>query len=149
MALSYIITESNTLGKLHCGLRQIAAGADVPNRKKDNSWRQSGIVRRAPYDDKAAPCDQKTTSKSSSLIPVNQFSGKDDTKSSLPGTQIQLNGTLGVTGAGYALNIQTHFLNDQCASDTAVTGIMRRATSKYREAQAFSSRPNSTYEINV
>jgi hypothetical protein len=67
----------------------------------------------------------------------------------MPASQMQVNETLGVIGTGYALNIHTHFLNNQYASGTAGTETMGHAVNKYKESQAFSSQPTSTFKLNV
>jgi hypothetical protein len=150
MALTYIITESNALVKPHYGLNKIPVGVDVSNRKKDDSRYQSGIVRRTTDDSGGGLSrDQKTVSQNHSLIPVNQLSGNNDAINSLPGTQIQLNGTSGIREVGHSLNIHTHYLNHQYACGKSCTRITGRAINRYSEAQAFSSRPNSTFEVKI
>ena len=150
MALTYIISENNASAKPHYGLSKIPVRADVSNRNRDDSRRQSGIVRRATDDGRAVHSrDQNTASQSHSLIPVERLSGRDDAKNSLPGTCMQPNETSGIREAGYFVDIHTHYLNRHRACGTAVTGIMGRAINKYREAQAFSSRANSTFEFKV
>ena len=150
MALTYIINENNALAKPHYGLSKIPVGADVSNRNRDDSRRQGGIVRRTTYDGIAILSrDQNTASQSHSLIPVDRLSGKEDVKNSLPGTYIQPNGTSGIREVECSVDIHTHYLNRHYDCGTAVTGVMGRAINKYREAQAFSSRANSTFEFKV
>jgi hypothetical protein len=143
MALTYIISENNTLAKPRYGLSKIPVGADVSNRNRDDSRRQRGIVRRTTDDGRAVLSrDQNAASQSHSLIAV-------DAKNSLPGTYMQPNETSGIREVGYFVDIHTHYLNRHCVCGMAVTGIMGRAINKYREAQAFSSRANSTFEFKV
>jgi hypothetical protein len=150
MALTYIISENNALAKPHYGLSKIPVGADLSNKNRDDGRRQSGIVRRATDDDRAVLSrDQNTASQSHSLIPVDRLSGKEDAKNSLPGAYMQPNETSGIREVGYFVDMRTHYLNRHFARGTAVTGIMGRAINKYREAQAFSSRANSTFEFKV
>jgi hypothetical protein len=150
MALTYIISENNALARPHYGLSKIPVGADVSNRNKDDSRRQGGIVRRAIDDGGTILSrDQNTASKSHSLIPVDRLSGKDDARNALPGTRIQPSEISGIREVGYFVDIHTHYLHRHSACGTAVMGAMGRAINKYREAQAFSSRANSTFEFKV
>jgi hypothetical protein len=150
MALSYIISENNALAKPHYGLSKIPVGADVSNRKKDDSRRQSGIVRRATDDCRVVLSrDQNTASQGHSLVPVDRLSGNDVLKNSLPATYMPPSEASGIREVGYSVDIHTHYLNRHWASGTTVTGIMGRAINKYKEAQAFSSRANSTFECKV
>jgi hypothetical protein len=150
MALTYIINENNALAKPRYGLSKIPVGADVSDRNRDDGRRQGGIVRRATDDGRAVLSrDQNIASQSHSLVPVDRLSGKDDARNSLPEIYVQPNETSGIREVGYFVDIHTHYLNRHCACGTAVTGIMGRAINKYREAQAFSSRANSTFEFKV
>jgi len=150
MALTYIISENKALTKPHYGLSKIPVGADVSNRNRDESRRQSGIVRRAVDDGRAVLSrDQNTASQGHSLIPVDRLSGKEDVRNSLPGTYMQPSETSGIREVEYSVAIHTHYLNRHYDCGTAVTGVRGRAINKYREAQAFSSRANSTFEFKV
>ncbi len=150
MALTYIISENNALSKPHYGLSKIPVGADVSNRNRDYSRRQSRIARRAADDDRVVLSrDQSTDSQSRSLTPGDRLSKQDDAKNSLPGTYMQPNKTSGIREVGYFVDIHTHYLNRRCACGTGVTGMVGRAINKYTEAQAFSLRANSTFEVKV
>jgi hypothetical protein len=150
MALTYIINENNALAKPHYGLSKIPVGADVSGRNRDDSRRQGGIVRRATADGRAILSrDRNTASQGHSLITMDRLSGKDDAGNSLPETYMQPNETSGIREVENFVDIRTHHLNRHSVWGTAVTGILGRAINRYREAQTFSCRANSTFELMV